>query len=51
MHFNTSATIHENVSDKTVGKYRLYNLLFNGRITLQEYNKALRVLNDSKKEN
>lgn len=51
MHFNTNESLQENSSEKSVNKYRLYNLLFSGRITLQEYHQALRILNKSKKEN
>lgn len=44
-------SVQGNISSSTVNKYRLYNLLFSGRITLQEYYQAIRELNDGKKEN
>ncbi|WP_276503253.1 hypothetical protein [Terrimonas pollutisoli] len=50
MHFNTNESLQENSSEKSANKYRLYNLLFNGRISLQEYYEALRVLGSHKKE-
>ncbi len=50
MHFNTNESRQGDISEKNVNKYKLYNLLFSGRISLQEYHKALRML-DGKKEN
>lgn len=44
---NTNETAQKNISEQVVNTHRLYNLLFNGKITLSEYYKALGVLKDN----
>ncbi len=51
MHLTINKTAHTNSSEQLVQTQRLYNLLFNGRITLKEYYKALRTLEESTTNN
>lgn len=51
MHLNTNETVKQNRPEKANSSYKLYNLLFSGKITIQEYFQTLRSLKDNKEDN
>ena len=51
MHTTINETVKQNRSEKASISYKLYNLLFSGKITIQEYLKTLRTLKDDKENN
>lgn len=44
MYLNINETVKQNKLEKSNTSYKLYNLLFSGKITIQEYLKTLRTL-------
>lgn len=48
MHLNMNETVKQNRLEKANTSYKLYNLLFSGKITIQEYLKTLRTLTGNK---
>ena len=53
MHSNINGSTTEQdrqQTEKTISRYKLYNLLFAGRIRMEEYLKALRELKDDNSE-
>ena len=51
MYLNINETVKENKLEKSNTSYKLYNLLFSGKITIQEYFQTLRTLKDNKENN
>jgi len=50
MHSTINETVKQNSSEKSDTSYKLYNLLFSGKITIQEYLKTLRTLKGNKED-
>ena len=48
MYLNSNETVKQNRLEKSNTSYKLYNLLFSGKITIQEYLKTLRTLKGNK---
>ncbi len=48
MYLNINETVKQNKLEKSDTSYKLYNLLFSGKITIQEYLKTLRTLKGNK---
>jgi hypothetical protein len=48
MYLNINETVKQNKLGKSNTSYKLYNLLFSGKITIQEYLKTLRTLKGNK---
>ena len=51
MHLNSNNTVDLSKTEISISTYKLYNLLFGGKITIQEYLKILRSLQDNEKDN
>jgi hypothetical protein len=51
MYLNINETVKQNKLEKSNISYKLYNLLFSGKITIQEYLKTLQTLKDDKENN
>ena len=50
MYLNINETVKQNKLEKSNTSYKLYNLLFSGKITIQEYLKTLRTLKGNKED-
>jgi hypothetical protein len=48
MYLNMNETVKQNKLEKLNTSYKLYNLLFSGKITIQEYLKTLQTLKGNK---
>jgi len=50
MHLDMNDTVHHNMTEQSITSYKLYNLLFSGKITIQEYLQGLKTLQGNQKE-
>jgi hypothetical protein len=51
MHSNNNSTIKQDVNNDTPASYKLYNLLFAGKISLPDYFKAVKTLQSKSERN
>jgi len=42
-------TVNNSMTEKSVSAYRLYNLVFSGKITMQEYLRTVRTLKNNER--
>jgi len=47
---NSNKTVNLNKEEASINAHKLYNLLFTGKITIQEYVKGLKILEDNQKD-